>query len=118
MPMINGRFYSMFGHYPFRIANLLHRITAAAAADQAQSNASVLTDAMSAGVTYQSDGMSKIAAQRAVARINATRKAHLEAAAALDAPATQSARGDNLYFEIDRMINSTVAPPRVVDVKS
>ena len=118
MPMINGRFYSAFGHYSFRIANMLHRMEAGAAADQAQSNASVLTDAMSTGVTDQSDGMSKIAAQRAVARINATKKAHLEAAAVLNDPSSQSARGDSLYFEIDRMINSVVAPAPAVDIKS
>ncbi|MEA2928438.1 MAG: hypothetical protein QOG38_866, partial [Hyphomicrobiales bacterium] len=106
------------GNYPFRIANMVRRATAAAAADQAQSNASVLTDAMGSGASQLSDGMSRIAAKRAVARINATRMAHLKAAAASNAPASQSARGDNLYFEIDRMINSTVAPPRVVDVKS
>jgi len=117
MPMINGRFYSMFGNYSFRVSNMLHRVQAAAASSQAENQALTLTDAMSGGTSQLSDGLSKIAAQRAVARIKATTQAHIAAAPSLNDPKIQAGRGDNLYFEIDRMINSTVPPP-VVDVSS
>jgi hypothetical protein len=115
MPMINGRFYSAFGRYPFRIANMLHRMQAAAANAQAESNLATLTDAMSGGTTQLSDGLSKIAAQRAVARIKATTSAHMAASSAMNALPSKSVPGDRLYNEIDRMINS-VTPSPVVDV--
>jgi hypothetical protein len=116
--MVNGHFYSMFGHYSFRVSNMLHRIQASAVAQQAQSDLASLTDAMSGGTAQLSQGLSQIAAQRAVARIKATTNAHIAAAAALNAPATQSPRGDSLYYEVDRMINSVPPAPPAVDVTS
>lgn len=77
MPMINGHFYPAFGNYSFRISFLLHRMQQAAANEQAQANSQSLTDALSGGATQLSEGLSKIAVQRAVARIKAAKAARL-----------------------------------------
>ena len=77
MPMINGRFYSAWGNYSFRISFLIHRMQQAAANEQAQANSQTLTDALSSGATQLSEGLGRIAVQRATARIKAAQQARL-----------------------------------------
>jgi len=71
MPMINGHFYSAWGHYSARISLLIQRMQQAQANQQAEANSQTLSDALSGGATQLSQGLSNIAVQRATARIKA-----------------------------------------------
>jgi hypothetical protein len=69
-------------------------------------------------LTQLSRDLSTIAAKRAVARIQATTKAHLAAAARNYCSHGSIGTWGSLYFDVDRAINSAVVPPRIVGVKS
>jgi hypothetical protein len=75
MPMINGRFYSPFGHHSPYVAMLIQRYSMKAANDSAEASRNAFTSGFNNAVINQTQGLANIAAQRALDRINAETKA-------------------------------------------
>jgi hypothetical protein len=75
MPMINGRFYSAFGHYSAYASTLIQRYRMRAANEKAAASVQAATAVLSDAAINQTQGLANIAAQRALDRINAEAKA-------------------------------------------
>ena len=71
MPMINGHFYSAFGHYSARVELMITRYRMAAANQQTQADAAAMSSAFTSAADQMSQGLSTLAVQRATARIKA-----------------------------------------------
>jgi hypothetical protein len=69
MPMINGRFYSMYGRYSPYVSMQIQRYHMAETRQQAESNASALGGALSTASQNLAQGLAILAAQAALKRI-------------------------------------------------
>jgi hypothetical protein len=95
MPMINGHFYSIFGQYSARVSNMITRYRMAQANQQAESDAATVTGAMSDAMSQLSQGMSDLAAQQALARINAAVSAKQTNASSTDSGTADTSAADS-----------------------
>jgi len=115
MPMINGRFYSAFGHYSAYVSAVIQRYRMREANDRAAANVEALTSNLSDAVINQTQGLSDIAAQRALDRINAEAKAKAAKASASSSdtviPSTK-----NSVFSVDT--KTTLSGGAKIDLKS
>lgn len=69
MPMINGHFYSIFGHYSIRVSNMIQRYRLSAANDQAEANTSFATSSFNDASTNLAQGMAALSAKAAIKRM-------------------------------------------------
>jgi hypothetical protein len=75
MPIINGRFYSAFGHYSPYVSSIIQRYRMRQANDHAAASLEAFTTGLSNAAVNQIQGYANIAAQRALDRINAETEA-------------------------------------------